>query len=51
MELRGVIRLFKPYFAKQATSHEFLGRDGFDYGTPFMELSCACWLLQDRTTA
>lgn len=27
--------------SKQAPSHEFLGRDGFDYGLPFMELNRA----------
>lgn len=52
MELRGVTGgLFKPYLSKQAPSHEILGREGFDYGSPFMELNHACWLLQERTTA
>lgn len=34
--------LFEPYLSKQARLCEFLGRDTFDYGSPFMRLN---WLL------
>lgn len=35
-----IAALFKPYLSKQARSCEFLGRDGFDYGSPFVGLNC-----------
>lgn len=49
MELSSAIGgLFEPYLPKQFPSRAFLGRVCFDYSSPFVELSCACWLLQER---
>lgn len=31
--------------SQAGSSHEFLGRDGFDYGLHFVDISCACWLF------